>query len=105
MALTGGSIPSEGYASLQAELLTAAVTICWMVTDARPAFALGLAEFLPYLALAARMSNRLGSWAGLQSFAAFMMIFRLPLAIIGAFMLPVAWRLRRQTAPGPRLSP
>jgi hypothetical protein len=94
MVLTGGLPSAEASLSLQAELLTAAVTTCWLVTDARPAFALGLAELLGYVALAAEASHRLWSWAGLQTFAAIMMRFWL-LAIIGAFMLPVTWRLRR----------
>lgn len=79
-------------------LLLAAVVACWLATDARPAFGLIAAVLLA--PLLADVDNHL---SGIRASLTNTLVFEvLPLAIGLALLLPVAWRLRRQSAPRPR---
>jgi len=82
---------------LDALLLLAVVVVCWLVTDARPAFALCLAVLLqavtttlPELAY--------GDYFLIDHLEFFLVVF----AIVLPILLPAAWLLlRRQKTPGP----
>jgi hypothetical protein len=89
-----------GLLVLGALVLLAVVVVCWLVTDARPAFAFCLAALLwvvtaalPQLAYGGYLSATLE--VALVQFAAVLPV-----------LLPAAWLLlRRQKAPGPRPHP
>ncbi len=90
----------ESFLVLGALVLLAVVVVCWLVTDARPAFAFCLAVLLwvvtatvPQLAF----GGSLYACAGVSL---------VQFAIILPVLLPAAWLLlRRQKTPGPRPFP
>jgi hypothetical protein len=81
-------------------LVLAAVVACWFVTDARPALGLVAAALLTFL---------LGDLAILPLVriptADAVLLVLVPLAIGLAIMIPLAWLLHRQAAPGLRPLP
>jgi hypothetical protein len=92
---------SASHLELDAQLLLAVVVVCWLVTDARPAFAClamlleEVTSVLPYVVYdKSLMIQNLGLWV-LGQFA-----------IVLPILLPAAWLLlRRQKAPSPRPFP
>jgi hypothetical protein len=92
----------ESYLELGALLLLAVVVVCWLATDARPAFALCLAVLLQ--AVAAIVSelgfgDSLLITSGLEYLG-------LDFAFVLPILLPAAWLLlRRQKAPSPHPFP
>jgi hypothetical protein len=110
LALAVGRLLSPRHASdpglqnsleLGVLLLLAVVVVCWLVTDARPAFALCLAVLLGAVTttLPDLVSDEsLMSWA--LEFLLIVFVIVLPV------LLPAAWLLlRRQKTPGPRPYP
>jgi hypothetical protein len=91
----------EVWLELGALLLLAVVVVCWLVTDARPAFALCLAVLL-----GAVMTTLPSLVYGGSLRIAIMMALLPYVAIVLPVLLPAAWLLlRRQKAPGPRPFP
>jgi hypothetical protein len=97
----------EAYLGLDALLLVTVIVVCWLVTDARPAFGLcvaylltGLLGSLPQLA-----------YPGLPAYAGSLRIAMLTALLLQSalalpVLLPAAWLLlRRQETPGPRPYP
>ena len=92
--------PSLGSLELDALLLLAVVVVCWLVTDARPAFALCLAVLLEAVITALP-----GLVYGDYLYAR-LEVLLVEFAIVLPILLPAAWLLlRRQKAPGPRPYP
>ena len=81
---------------LGAPVLVAVLVVCWLVTDARPAFALCLAVLLWVVTTTlAELPYGVSLEAALVQFA-----------VVLPVLLPAAWLLlRRQKAPGPRPDP
>jgi hypothetical protein len=91
----------EDFLELGALLLLAVVAVCWLVTDARPAFALCLAVLL-----GAVMTTLPSLVYGGSLRIAIVMALLPYVAIVLPVLLPAAWLLlRRQTAPSPRPFP
>jgi hypothetical protein len=87
----------QGYLELGALVLLAVVVICWLVTDARPAFALCLAVLLGGVMLILPTLTYGGFL--IQELEALLVLF----AIVLPILLPAAWLLlRRQETPSPR---
>jgi hypothetical protein len=86
----------EDFLVLGALVLLAAATVCWLVTDARPAFALCLAALLWVVTAAlAELTYGVSLEATLVQFA-----------VVLPVLVPAAWLLlRREKAPGPRPDP
>jgi hypothetical protein len=89
--------PVRGSLELDALVLLAVVVVCWLVTDARPAFALCLAVLLWAVTVTLTdltFGDYLNVW----------LEFLLPMfAMVLPVMLPAAWLLlRRQKTPSPR---
>ena len=88
---------SQGPLELGALVLLAVVVVCWLVTDARPAFALCLAV-LQGAVLIILPELTYGGFL-IQELEILLIIFAFVLPVL----LPAAWLLlRRQKAPGPR---
>lgn len=91
----------EGFLALDTRLLLTVVVVCWLVTDARPAFALCLAVLLGAVtdALEGLAFGSLVARMDLQ----FLLV---QFAVVLPVLLPAAWLLlRRQKAPGPHPFP
>jgi hypothetical protein len=90
-----------GFLVLGALVLLAVVVVCWLVTDARPAFALCLAVLLQ------AVTSTLSELTYYGGYLDAMLEARLvQLAIVLPVLVPAAWLLlRRQKAPGPRPDP
>ena len=96
-----GSLVLERRLYEDALLLLALVVVCWLVTDARPAFGLCVAALMTALVGTLTQLARTG-WLDTPTFLEYLLI---DFAIITPVMLPAAWLLlRRQTAPSPRRS-
>ncbi|HEY6492390.1 MAG TPA: hypothetical protein VIZ43_03895 [Trebonia sp.] len=94
-----GGIVRESNVYLYTLVALAAVVVCWLATDARPALALCVAELLTLTPSLIIWTATAGSW----SMAAAELMSYVPwLAVIAPIMLPAVWLLRRQTAPRPR---
>src|SRR5205807_1711621 len=96
--------PYLGFLELCALLLLAVVVVCWLVTDARPAFALCLAVLLGAVitTLPALVDGGSPMWVRLAE----LKLFLLYVALVLPVLLPAGWLLlRRQKAPGPRPFP
>ena len=96
--------PNPGFLELCALLLLAVVVACWLVTDARPAFALCLAGLLGAVitTLPALVDGGSPMWVRLAE----LKLFLLYVALVLPVLLPAGWLLlRRQKAPGPRPFP
>jgi hypothetical protein len=97
-----GPGPDPGFVMLGALALLAVVVVCWLVTDARPAFALCLAVSLEAVVTALAdlvYGDVVLRTAGLE-------ILLLEWSVILPVLVPAAWLLlRRQKAPGPRPYP
>jgi hypothetical protein len=94
----------ESSLELSALLLLAVVVICWLVTDARPAFALCLAVLLGAVitTLPELWDGGSPMWVRLAE----LKLLLLYVAIVLPVLLPAGWLLlRRQKAPGPRPFP
>jgi hypothetical protein len=89
------------YLELGALLLLAVVVVCWLVTDARPAFALCLAVLLEAVMITLpELVYR--DYFLIDHLESFLIVF----AIVLPVLLPAAWLLlRRQKAPSPRPYP
>jgi hypothetical protein len=94
-----GGIVRESNVYLYTLVALAAVVVCWLATDARPALALCVAQLLTLAPSLIIWTATAGSW---PMVAAELMSFVPWLAVIAPIMLPAAWLLRRQTAPRPR---
>ena len=93
--------PMNWFLSIGWQLPLAVVVTCWLLTDARPAFAFVTAQLLAAV-LGVLFSL---SFLGTPFFPSLLTsTFSLPLFAGLAVMLPAGWLLRRQTVPGP-LSP
>jgi hypothetical protein len=112
LALAAGRLlhPRQGpdlasFLELDALVLLAVVVVCWLVTDARPAFALCLAVLLQVFMTALldlTYGVPLGMLARLEGLESFLIWFAFVLPV----MIPAAWLLlRRQKAPGPHPYP
>ena len=109
LALVAGRLVSPGHAFgpnledflvLGALALLAVAVVCWLVTDARPAFALCLAVLL-WVVTAALPQLAYGGYLYATLKAALVQF-----AVVLPVLLPAAWLLlRRQKAPGPRPDP
>ena len=92
--------PVLGSLELDVLVLLAVVVVCWLVTDARPAFALCLAVLLEAV-IGALPQLVYGDY--LNVWLEFLLI---QFAIVLPVLLPAAWLLlRRQKAPSPRPFP
>jgi hypothetical protein len=110
LALVAGGLLSPQHAlgpsledslELGALLLLAVVVVCWLATDARPAFALCLAVLLQ-IVTTALSELAYGDYFLIENLKFFLIVF----AIVLPVLLPAAWLLlRRQKAPGPRPHP
>jgi hypothetical protein len=91
----------ESSLELGVLLLLAVVVVCWLVTDARPAFALCLAVLL------GAVTSTLPALVADESLMSWALEFLLVVfAIVLPVLLPAAWLLlRRQKAPSPRPFP
>ena len=90
----------QGYLELGALVLLAVVVVCWLVTDARPAFALCLAVLLGGVMVI--LSNLIYGGFLIAHLEALLVLF----AIVLPILLPAAWLLlRRQKTPSPRPYP
>ena len=97
-SLPGFLMDSATYVPQYAELVLAVVVVCWLATDARPAFGICTALLLMHLVEIAEILTFAGGssrWLEIANDDALL----LQLALVLAFMLPVTWLLRRQTAP------
>ena len=92
---TGVYVP--GYAIA----LLAAVVVCWLVTDARPAFGLIAAALLTLLLWDVGTLP----FALISTEAVILVVVVLPLAIGLAIMLALGWLIHRQAASSPRPLP
>jgi hypothetical protein len=92
VAAHGSFVMEEGL-SEYALLLLAAVAVCWLVTDARPAFGLSVGFLLPGLQSCLTSITVFGSR---DERVAFLMAFLLELAIAAPVLLPATWLLCRQ---------
>jgi hypothetical protein len=90
----------EDFLVLGALVLLAVAVVCWLVTDARPAFALCLAVLL-WVVTAALPQLAYGGYL-----YATLEVALVQFAAVLPVLLPAAWLLlRRQKAPGPRPHP
>jgi hypothetical protein len=97
-----GSLVVEDRLSLDALLLLAAVAVCRLVTDARPAFGISVGYLLAVLQLML-LELTIPEPRDLQ--IARLMPFLLYLAIAAPVLLPAAWLLYRQAATSRRPLP
>lgn len=94
----------EASLELGALLLLAVVVVCWLITDARPAFALCLAVLLG--AVITTLPDLVDGGSPMWVKLAELKLFLLYVAIVLPVLLPAGWLLlRRQKAPGPRPFP
>ncbi len=94
----------EASLELGALLLLAVVVVCWLVTDARPAFALCLAVLLG--AVITTLPELVDGGSPMWVRLAELKLFLLYVALVLPVLLPAGWLLlRRQKAPGPRPFP
>jgi hypothetical protein len=94
----------ESSLELGALLLLAVVVVCWLVTDARPAFALCLAVLLG--AVITTLPELVDGGSPMWVRLAELKLLLLYVAIVLPVLLPAGWLLlRRQKAPGPRPFP
>jgi hypothetical protein len=112
LALAAGRLlhPRQGpdlatYLEFDVLVVLAVVVVCWLVTDARPAFALCLAVLLQVVMTALidlTFGSPLGILTRLEGLESLLIWF----AFILPVLLPAAWLLlRRQKAPGPHPYP
>ena len=92
----------EDRLSLDALLLLAAVAVCWLVTDARPAFGISVGYLLSVLQLTV-LEFTFPEPRELQ--IANLMTFLLYVAIAAPVLLPATWLLYRQAATSRRPLP
>jgi hypothetical protein len=101
-----GSMVKAFYLSDDAWLLLAAVVVCWLVVDARPAFSLWIAQLLTVLlGNLFQFSLFLTHIEGRDMVLNTLKIPLLQLAFTAPIMLPAFWLLRRQIASRPRPLP
>ena len=82
-------------------MLLAVVVVCWLVTDARPAFALCLAVLLQAVTITLP-ELAYSDYFLIDHLESLLIVF----AIVLPVLLPAAWLLlRRQKTPGPRPYP
>jgi hypothetical protein len=92
----------ESSLLLDATTLLAVVVVCWLVTDARPAFALGVGVLLQAVMTTLSVLALGGLPLTIQNMNFLLLLFAVTLPVL----LPAAWLLlRRQKAPGPRPFP
>jgi hypothetical protein len=96
------SFSMQDRLSLDALLLLAAVAVCWLVTDARPAFGISVGYSLSVLQL---MLLELAFPESRDLQIANLMTFLLRLAIAAPVLLPATWLLYRQAAASRRPLP
>jgi hypothetical protein len=89
-----------GTSELGALLLLTAVVVCWLVTDARPAFALCVAVLLE------TVTSTLPRLAYADFLNVWLEFLLIQFAVVLPVLLPAAWLLlRRQKTPSPRPYP
>jgi hypothetical protein len=95
---------SDGYANVL--LLLAVVVVCWLVTDARPAFGFGVALLLTDLCTSlSQLDFAVRTTGSLVQGTGALVTFLVLLAIISPILLPAAWLLRRKPVPSPQPFP
>jgi hypothetical protein len=99
VAAAHGSLIMEDRLFLDALMLLAAVAVCWLVTDARPAFGISVGYLLSVLQL---MLVEFAFPEPRELQIARLMPFLLYLAIAAPVLLPATWLLYRQAATSQR---
>lgn len=97
--LPSGHVPGialENSVYIGALVLLAVLVVCWLVTDPRPAFAVGVAVFL-YALMNALLDLSLGPAP--MTAIAMMQVWLIQFAIVLPFLLPAAWLLLRRQKP------
>jgi hypothetical protein len=102
VAAAHGSLIMEDRLFLDALLLLAAVAVCWLVTDARPAFGISVGYLLSVLQL---LLLELAFPEPRELLIPRLMIFLPYLAIAAPVLLPATWLLYRQAATSRRPLP